>query len=228
MPATAPTTSGSSQPCGSSAGPSASGCRWRTSPSSSRSSTAGAAGPSKDQLRSFVLDKVAETQRRTADLIGFLGQLQTVAARLGQHTPDGMCDDLCGCTTDGPDATDTGGWVGATLVPSAGTADRGGEAVPIACTLAPDRMNERIAAWQTLTATALDREALDNGARIHLPRTTDLVALAQLVADEQTCCAFFTFAITINHDTVRLDVTAPPDGLSLAQALVGAPTGALA
>jgi DNA-binding transcriptional MerR regulator len=61
---------------------------------------AGWCGPVQDQLRAFVVDKIDETRQRTGDLIGLLGQLQAVAARLGRHTPDGMCDEHCGCTTD--------------------------------------------------------------------------------------------------------------------------------
>jgi hypothetical protein len=48
------------------------------------------------------------------------------------------------------------------------------------------------------------------------------------VADEQACCSFFTFTITVTHDTVALDVTAPPDAVGLVHALVGAPNGVLA
>jgi DNA-binding transcriptional MerR regulator len=174
---------------------------------------AAACAPVQEQLRAYVMDKIAETQRRSADLVGFLGQLQQMAAWLDTPPVDGACDDRCACAAD-PTAK---GWVGATLLPTA-TGD-----TPIACTLGPDDMDERIAAWQAVTATAQAREAIDGGVRIHLPRDTDLAALAQLMADEQTCCTFFTFALTITADAVYLDTVGPDDARPLVHAVVGAP-----
>jgi MerR family copper efflux transcriptional regulator len=122
-----------------------------------------------DQLRAYVTDKIADTQRRTSDLIGFLGQLQQMAAWLDAPPVDGACDDRCACTTDPTTMAAAGGWVGATLVPATTSND-----TPIVCTLGPDDMDERIAAWQAVTATAQAREAIDGGVRVRLPRDTDL------------------------------------------------------
>ena len=71
--------------------------------------------------------------------------------------------------------------------------------------------------------TARHRAAIDGGVRLLLPRTTDLAGLGQLVADEQTCCSFLTFVITVTHDSVVLDVTAPAEAIGLVHALAGAP-----
>src|SRR5690606_26553250 len=98
---------------------------------------------------------------------------------------------------------------------------------PIACTLAPDRMDERIAAWQAVTATAEAREAIDRGVRTRLPRDTDLVTLAQLIADEQACCPFFTFSLTVTADAVYPDALAPDDARPLVDAILGAPAGSI-
>jgi DNA-binding transcriptional MerR regulator len=180
--------------------------------------------PVQGQLRAIVLDKIVETRARTADLVAFLGQLRSVAARLGDHTPDGACDDRCGCTSDPVGAGSdrdlaTGEWVGATLVDAA---DRSGE--PIACTLGPDEMGDRITAWhRTLSGASPARERIEGGVRVRLPRATDLAELARLIADEQTCCSFFTFALTVSQESVVLDVTAPADGLPMVHALVGEP-----
>ena len=185
--------------------------------------------PVQGRLRSLLLDKIADTQRRTTDLIAFLGQLQAVAARLGDHTPDGACDDLCGCTTD-PLTTDPSpepsaepsadGWVGATLVDKADSSS----GVPIVCTLGPDNLDDRIASWQRIVADAqIGREGIEGGVRLRLPRSTDIAELAQLVADEQTCCSFFTFALTIDRGAVVLDIIAPDEGLAMIHAVVGAP-----
>jgi hypothetical protein len=172
-----------------------------------------------EQLRAVVADKIVETQQRTSDFIGFLGQLQQMAAWLAGPPVAGACDDTCACTTDPATVGAAEGWVAATLIPAIHTTGD----VPIACTLGPDNMDERIATWQTVTATALAREALDGGVRVRLPRSTDLAALGQLIDDEQTCCAFFTFTLTVTSDAVLLDMHAPEDALPLAYAVVGAP-----
>ena len=174
-----------------------------------------ACAPVQHQLRAFVADKIGDTQRRTAELVGFLGQLQQMAAWLARPPVDGVCDDSCACTTD--PVAPAGGWAGATLLPSpAGDP-------PIACTLDPDRMDERIAAWQAVTATAEAREAIDGGVRARLPRDTDVAALAQLIADEQTCCTFFTFSLTVTAEAVYLDALAPDDARPLVDAILGTP-----
>jgi MerR family copper efflux transcriptional regulator len=178
---------------------------------------ADACAPVQDQLRAFVSEKIVDTQRRTTDLIGFLGQLQQMAAWLDEPPVDGACDDRCACTTDPAAVAARGSGVGATLLPVAGAH------TPIVCTLPPDNMDGRIAAWQTVTATAQAREAIAGGVRLRLPRDTDLGALAQLIADEQTCCSFFTFALTVTTDTVYLDTRAPDDAQTLLHAVVGAP-----
>jgi DNA-binding transcriptional MerR regulator len=172
--------------------------------------------PVQDQLRVFVADKIADTQRRTSELVAFLGQLQQMAAWLDAPPVDGACDDRCACTSD-PTTVADDGWVGATLLPT------GGADEPIVCTLAPDSMDERIAAWQAVTATALAREAIASGVRLRLPRDTDLTALARLVADEQSCCTFFTFSLTVTGDAVFLDTLAPDEARPLVHAVVGAP-----
>jgi len=168
--------------------------------------------PVQGQLRAIVLDKIAETRTRTADLIAFLGQLQSVADRLGDHTPDGACDDRCGCTSDP---------VG--IGPDPGPASERDDG-PIVCTLGPVDLGDRIAAWQRVVAGASPGpEPVDGGVRVRLPRSTDLVELARLIADEQTCCSFFTFTLTVGRESVLLDVTAPADGLPMVHALVGVP-----
>jgi MerR family copper efflux transcriptional regulator len=175
-------------------------------------------GPVQDRLRAFVTDKITETQRRTGDLIGLLGQLRQMAAWLQGPSPDGGCDDRCGCTADPAPTAVAGGRVGATV----GPATLAGQ-LPVTCTLGPDERGERIGAWQAVTVTARSREAIEGGVRLRLPRDTDLAALARLMGDEQTCCAFFTFVLTVTVDAVLLDTVAPDDGRYLVHAMVGAP-----
>lgn len=170
--------------------------------------------PVQGRLLDLVTAKITEAQHRVAELVAFTAELQRVAASLGDHTPEGPCDDTCGCTTDRADP------VGVPLV----TKPTGTDGPPIACTLEPDRIRDRMDDWEALLAGATDHNQLPNGVRAMFARDTDIAAIATLVAAEQQCCQFFTFTITVGADEVALDVTGPPDAQPVITALVGAPT----
>jgi DNA-binding transcriptional MerR regulator len=172
-----------------------------------------------DRLSALLTDKIADAQDQVATLIAFTAQLQAAAARLGTHTPDGPCDDDCGCTTDAPS---TAGPIGVVLSAKPTRRDE----VAIACTLGVGEMEGRMADWQEALRDATTREPIDGGVRVHLPRTTPIARLASLIEAEQTCCQFFTFTLTIGMDAVTLDVTGPEGAEEIGQALVGAPMAA--
>jgi DNA-binding transcriptional MerR regulator len=85
--------------------------------------------PVQERLRELVDGKIGEARARVADLNGFTSELRRAAGSLGAHTPDGPCDDACGCATDA----------------SAGDP-------PIACTLGDDERQGRAAAWRAQPA----------------------------------------------------------------------------
>ena len=62
--------------------------------------------PVQDRLRDLVDGKIGETRARAAELIGLGSELRRAADGLRSHTPDGPCDDACGCAgspaADGP------------------------------------------------------------------------------------------------------------------------------
>lgn len=171
--------------------------------------------PVQDRLSALLTDKIAEAQDQVARLIAFTAQLQAAAARLGAHTPDGPCDEDCGCTTDAPAAAAP---VGVVLSSKPTARDE----VPIACTLGAGEMEGRMADWQEALREATTREPIAGGVRVHLPRSTPIARLASLIAAEQSCCQFFTFSLTIGIDAVTLDVAGPDDAEDIVQALVGA------
>lgn len=200
--------------------------------------------PVQHRLRAMVDEKIADAQLRVAELVGFTADLQKVAARLGDHTPDGACDDRCGCTNalvpapiEGTlppsaacgcgsstcrDAFDAGDVVGVALSSSAP------DAVPIVCTLGglsgEDAIEAgliRIGEWQAVVAWATAREAIEGGLRLVFPREVDLSPIAELAAAEQECCNFFRFAIAIETDHVTLDVTGPVDAAPVIEAFIG-------
>jgi hypothetical protein len=97
-----------------------------------------------------------------------------------------------------------------------------GAGAPIACTLNPTDVGQRLADWQATVGTADRSERTEGGIRLRFPPGIDVGALAALAAAEQTCCQFFTFHLTIGAATT-LDVTGPPDALPLIESFVGAP-----
>ena len=94
---------------------------------------------------------------------------------------------------------------------------------PVACTLAPGAMDDRVAAWSHVLkgGGAGTRSVTAAGAlRIELAHA-DIGSLAQLVAAEQQCCAFFSFAITVDRRGIALEVAAPEAAADLVTGLFG-------
>jgi hypothetical protein len=67
-----------------------------------------------------------------------------------------------------------------------------------------------MAAWRDVLAHAGDRSTAEDGTlRVEMDDAVDIAALARLVAAEQQCCAFFSFAITVDERGIGLEVAAP-------------------
>jgi hypothetical protein len=85
------------------------------------------------------------------------------------------------------------------------------EPAPIACTLGPGDFRQRHAWIADLNRDALRAQHRD-GLRLELtyaPAALDRVR--EMVAREQDCCAFLTFDLQDEADTVRLVIEAPED-----------------
>jgi len=181
----------------------------------------GQCGPIQDQLRQLVASKVAAAQTKIGDLLTFTSELQTAAAALEQHRPDGACDDTCGCVSDpvdkdaAPVPTQS---VSFSVKPAAA-----GEP-PIVCTLAAGSMNGRVADWQALLAHVVHREAIDGGVRGVFAPDVPVSELMRLVAAEHDCCQFFQFAITVDTRGVALEVRASADALPIVTSMFGIPS----
>lgn len=184
----------------------------------------GECGPVQDRLRTLVADKLTAAQTEIVELETLTQELQHAAASLEQHRPVGPCDDTCGCvttTTVGPDAS-----VAPAAIPiaftnrpnlSAGVGD-----VPIACTLTPDQIPDRLNDWADLLHGAT-RLPIDGGVRVELDDDADIAQVARLAAAEQGCCRFFSFRLTIDERGTALEVTAAPDALDIVHTAFGAP-----
>jgi DNA-binding transcriptional MerR regulator len=170
--------------------------------------------PVQTRIRHLVGKRIGQAQDQIAELVAFTSQLQTAAARLGVHTPDGACDDDCGCRSEPHQAAvvDRG-----RLIPLAGAASP-----QIACSLQPDSVGARLQDWQRALDSATGRTAVPGGVRVVFDRDVDVAALAALAADEQVCCSFFRFDLGIGADGVTLDVTGPADSQQVIAAVFGA------
>ena len=94
---------------------------------------------------------------------------------------------------------------------------------PIACTLETNEHEDRAAQWADVLASVVAREPTDTGVRLRFPAEPALIArVADLTVREADCCAFFAFAITIEHEGVWLDIAVPPDGMPIVEQLFGA------
>ena len=88
---------------------------------------------------------------------------------------------------------------------------KGGEPVPVACTLDAAARTERVGEWHALVASSVVRVETDPTSVRLVLRDSDaaLVAAASLGAREKACCAFFDVAIEIEPVTRSLRLSVP-------------------
>lgn len=154
--------------------------------------------PVQDRLRHLLTARRAAVQDQLAELVAFAGQLDAVARRLGEHTPTGPCDEACGCAAE----------------PT--------EDVPLTCSLGPEDVPDRLAAWQAVLDRVVAREPVEGGVRLLFGHADALAGeLAELAAAEQACCAFFDFSVRIAASGLALEVRAPDGATELVTALFG-------
>ena len=170
----------------------------------------GSCSPVQEHLRALLEAKIDASQTQAAELVALTSQLQRARRGLDHHTPDGPCDDACGCTTDSAET------VAVTL------ASEPTNRAPIACTLDRAEMPDRMAEWQAVLSTVVTRSALPGGVRLTFSNDVPLAEFVRLAAAEQGCCRFFSFALTVDERGTALEVRAPDDALSLVDALFGA------
>ena len=93
------------------------------------------------------------------------------------------------------------------------------KSLPIACTLTPSDLRERLALIRRLTTEALlghDRHGLVLALR-YAPAALERVRA--MVASEQHCCAFLKFEIREQGDVVHVTITAPENASDAADEL---------
>lgn len=170
-------------------------------------------GPVQARLHALVTTRITDAQRRSTELVALTAQLQTAAAHLGADPIDGPCSAGCACLSAPPETT------GSEATP---VVLGEGNGPAIACTLPTREMPDRMQDWQAVLAHVTKREPTpDRGLRSSLDATVPLDELARLAAAEHGCCAFFAFAITIDHRGIALEVRAPDDAADVVGAVFG-------
>ena len=100
------------------------------------------------------------------------------------------------------------------------------KSLPIACTLTPGDLRERLGLIRALASDALlghDRNGLVLTLR-YAPEAVERVRA--MVASEQHCCGFLTFDVEEQSDVVRVTITAPDNARDAADELFGQFTAA--
>jgi DNA-binding transcriptional MerR regulator len=163
--------------------------------------------PVQARLSALVAGKIADAQRKVAELGAFVADLRAAETALAGRAVPGPCDDGCGCSLE--------------VEPPPR------QEVPVVCTLpvmGPDGMNvvrARLAEWQQMLADATDRQPLSGGIRVALPHDIAVGRLAELVAAEHDCCRFLEFRIEVATEGVALEITGPREAAGIIAALVG-------
>jgi hypothetical protein len=93
------------------------------------------------------------------------------------------------------------------------------KSLPIACTLTPGDLRERLGRIQALAADALLSHER-NGLVLALRYAPDAVErVRSMVASEQHCCAFLNFDLREQPDAVHVTITAPENARDAADEL---------
>jgi len=171
--------------------------------------------PVQRRFHQLVTEKFRAAQDRVVELTAFASQLQSAAEQLSGLPTDGPCSEDCACVSAAPNASHQ-------ALPVA----FGSRPVdpPIACTLEPGAMPDRLADWNAVLDQALARTTAADGAlRIEFADDIDLGELSRLVVAEQHCCAFFSFTITVDSRGMALEVRAPDGAAEIVTGLFGHP-----
>ena len=162
--------------------------------------------PVQECLRDMVHAKRATTRQRLVELTQLARDLDAVRDSIG----DATCGPDCACVAPTPAAAER---AEPTIVPE--------RLVGAACSLNGEEMRERLTEWRALRDRAVDVDRIDGGVRIALAADEPIGAVADLVATESECCAFYTFALTIDGSARSLDISAGPQGEPAVRALIG-------
>jgi hypothetical protein len=90
--------------------------------------------------------------------------------------------------------------------------------IPIACSLGPDDVTDRIDEWRRVLATAVTGVRRPDPQRLELrldPAPEGIATTVDLARREKACCQFFDFRLEIGSEEIDLIVTVPTDASSV-------------
>ncbi len=175
-------------------------------------------GPAQRRFHELVTAKIGDAQRQVDELTALTAQLRAAAAQLAGPASDGPCGPDCACS--GGAAATVAGNETVPVALAAKPAD-----APIACSLDGAAKPDRLADWRAALGRAVVRTTTSDGAlRVEFADTRQVGELAELVAAEQQCCAFFSFAITVDHRGLGLEVQAPAGAAGIVDSRFGQST----
>jgi DNA-binding transcriptional MerR regulator len=163
-----------------------------------------------EPLRTLVDGKIADAQRRVAELVALTAQLQEARHALSVEARGGPCGPDCACLAD------------ASATPPMTVVPLSSSVPAIACTLDHREMGDRIAEWQAALEGVERREAVEGGIRVTFGADADLGEIVRLARDEWACCSFFAFTVTVDDRGSALEIRAPVDARELITAIFGA------
>lgn len=177
------------------------------------------------RLRPMLIARIAEAERRAAELDAFTQRLRQALVEIDGSPRPGRCEPGCGCLQhdDAPEPVPVKLLQRRPDAPTEPPPEVPSDAPPIACTLTDDDQADRIQHWQRLLAHASHREPIDSGLRIELPATL-ASTVADLAAAEQRCCAFFDFTLHLTGQTVQMEVRTPVEAAPLLTLVFGTST----
>jgi MerR family transcriptional regulator, copper efflux regulator len=167
-------------------------------------------GPVQRRFHDLITAKLRDADTNMAELSAFTEQLRAAADQLSGEPIDGPCGPDCACLAGEADLVPLDSSVAATSTVSLGDKpDPTPMDVPVACTLEPGAMADRMAEWAGVLASARRRVDIADGVRIEFSPDVDLGEVGRLIGAEQRCCAFFNFSLTVDATGIALEVQAP-------------------
>ncbi len=170
-------------------------------------------------LRPKLVSKIAETERRRAELDDFAAALHSVLRRLDTMPGrPGRCDTECGYDDprQWPPAR-PGERVAAGRDRRVRVLSERARTAPIACSLNASEAGGRLTEWRAMLAGA-ERRDVPGGVRLTVPASR-AGALAELAAAEQRCCPFIDFVLELDGQVMHLEARAPDGGAEVLAAL---------
>jgi DNA-binding transcriptional MerR regulator len=153
----------------------------------------GACADVRARLVPLIDERIADAERRGAELAAFSAGLRAAKSDLAGPAPAGGCGPDCGCPS------------GAHSL-----------AAPVSCSLTGPQKAIRAGQWQGLMTRCTGREQIPDGVLLTFPFTVELAReIAGLAAAELECCAFFEFTVRLSPSAVVVSVRGPRDAQDL-------------